>query len=299
MHFTRQFLIWAAAAAFIVGPAGAASADSHDPLGGGRKGGAHAVGDTVVISANDTWLSPGSTSARVVGCADYDVTKSITDDFNQPVNKRWTNYSASGSFTFGIAEDISALPQTLRLFSPTGAWYHVTCDGDVRLVPESGPPVAIEALVLEAINTINLPSPTIQTAPPVDAPRITQMVDWLAIDPADWQTRNATATAGRVTVTVTTTPNRVEWDMGNGETVTCANSGRVWQTSMDDDEQSDCTHTYHWSSRNEPGGTYTMTTTVYYDTTITTNAPGTYLTGQLQRSTTHNIVVQELLVNNR
>ncbi|WP_344098566.1 hypothetical protein [Nocardiopsis tropica] len=68
-----------------------------------------------------------------------------------------------------------------------------------------------------------------------------------------------TASAGSVSVTATATPDRVEWDMGDGSSVTCYTAGRPYTSGG----TSSCTHTYERASGSGPP--YPITATVYWD----------------------------------
>jgi hypothetical protein len=98
----------------------------------------------------------------------------------------------------------------------------------------------------------------------------------LAIAPAYWIDRSASASAGRVVVTATAAPYEAIWEMGDGETVLCDGPGVVWQPGLDDGA-TDCAHTYRRSSAGASGSdSFELRSTVHFQVTAATNAPGNY-----------------------
>jgi hypothetical protein len=219
----------------------------------------------------------------------------VADDFAEPVTTAYhltdiADGETLTAFRFGAA---IGRPAGQRLFSPAGAWYRASCDGTVSLVPEGGPATTIEALITQAIDTIDPPDPQLAVTPH-HGKHVVQMPSWLAVEPVYWQTRTASASAGRVTVTATLTPYETEWDLDNGDIVTCANPGTVWRRRMPEDRNT-CGYTYTWPSINPPDNTYALAGTVRFAVGYTTNAPGTYGPfTPLERTTTQTIQVVEI-----
>ncbi|WP_231391453.1 hypothetical protein [Nocardiopsis sp. CNS-639] len=110
----------------------------------------------------------------------------------------------------------------------------------------------------QAIELLPLPLPEIGLAPSPDSTALVGLPVWLWVEGQTWSEVSRTATAGSVSVTATATPDRVEWDMGDGSTVTCYNAGRPYTTGG----SSSCTHTYE---RVSGSGPYPITATVYWD----------------------------------
>ncbi len=106
--------------------------------------------------------------------------------------------------------------------------------------------------------------PAAQMAPAVDGEQITGLPTWLWLDPASWQPVEAEAGVPGVSVTVTATPTRTVWDMGDGTTVECDGSGVPWDAAGPDSQQTDCSHVYQDVSADEPGGRYAGSVTIVW-----------------------------------
>ncbi|MFP5370477.1 MAG: hypothetical protein ACLGI3_06980 [Actinomycetes bacterium] len=161
------------------------------------------------------------------------------------------------------------------------------------------PPEPID-LAQEAASDTPLPVPTVGLSP---APPIRQLVNlpvFLWIDRGQWVPQTASASAGGVTSTVTATPKRVVWDMGNGESVSCDGPGVAYVPGVPDERQpSDCRYTYPRSSARAPNETFTVTTTLEWDVSwVAVGAPGGGDLGTARRSTTTAVQVGEIQVLN-
>ena len=89
------------------------------------------------------------------------------------------------------------------------------------------------------------------------------LATWLWVDPASWGAQSSQVSVPGVTVTATARPERVVWDMGNGDHVICHGPGVAYDTSRPEATQrSDCTYTYRRSSAGQPQQRYVMTATV-------------------------------------
>ena len=135
-------------------------------------------------------------------------------------------------------------------------------------VPAAPAPVLDPAvLAVDAYQRVPLVAPTVQTSPPIGSPQLVGFPTWLWIDPDAWGTFDATATVPGLTVTVTATPKQVEWDMGDGNHVTCDGPGTPWVEGTSAAADTDCEYTYQFTSADQPGGTYTVTATVTWAVT--------------------------------
>lgn len=123
------------------------------------------------------------------------------------------------------------------------------------------------ALAVDAYQRVPLVAPTVQTSPPIGSPQLVGFPTWLWIDPAAWATFDATASVPGLDVTVTATPTRVDWDMGDGNHVTCDGPGTPWAPTTSEDADTDCDYTYRFTSTDQPGGTYTVTATITWAVT--------------------------------
>jgi hypothetical protein len=275
------------------GPLAAQDGDRPSPREYGESGVRAGV---VRIRAGSEWLPEGSGGGGGGGseCATSSIEVIVEDDFDQPVNREWRQFGSDGSLPFA-AEPVdlpSSLPTLMRNFSPTGRWYAVMCDGNIRVVPEGGPAVTIAGLMQEAVNQLDPPRPDLAVVP-ADL-HVTQLPSWLAIDPVYWTERSARVSAGRVWVVGRAAPYEVTWDTGDGETVVCDGPGTVWRAGLDP-EANDCAHTYRRSSAGAPGDAFTLTATVGFQVSAETNAPGTYGPfPDIERTTTEPVQVGEI-----
>lgn len=185
-----------------------------------------------------------------------------------------------------------------RLFSETGRWLEKWCDGqqmqvgDGYIVPEGGQ-VDPAQLAAEARRSIPIVSPAINTSPSSDRRLYVRVPTWLWLDPSWWQSYSATASAGRVSSTVTARPVRAVWSAGDGGGTTCNGPGVVWREGMREDATY-CRHTYYHSSAGEEGGTYTLSVTVEFEVTWTSNVGlGGGLAG-VSRSASRQVEVGEI-----
>jgi len=197
-----------------------------------------------------------------------------------------------------------------RIAQGGGGYYVKHCGGqsvakspgtgiDSAYVPPGGPaepavdPVDLAA---EALERTPLPEPQITMAPAPDIPQLVNLTTYLWVPADQWQPETVSASAGGVTSTVTATPTRVIWDMGQGDTVVCDGPGLPYNPSLPDEAQpSDCHYTYRRSSAGQPGQAYQVTATVEWETTWTVSgAAGGGSLGTTTSSSTTSVQVAEL-----
>ena len=150
-----------------------------------------------------------------------------------------------------------------------GAWFRKICfdargmsSGTIVWVRERVNP---RELAEQALDRVPLPPPRVRMNPSAGTGAVTNVETWLWIDPNQWQPVSASASAGGVTVTTTATPERVVFDMGNGDTVTCAGPGTPYDPARRAAEQTTrCAYTYRRSSAHQPDGRYLVSATVFY-----------------------------------
>ena len=160
-----------------------------------------------------------------------------------------------------------------RLYSATGRWLQQVCNGaPVDVIPEGGA-VDPTQLALQARNSVPISRPGINTSPDADRRLYVQVPTWLWLDETWWQPYTATATAGRVSATVTATPSAARWSMGDGGSETCDGPGTPWRPGLAEDA-TDCSYTYRHSSAGRADDSYTLTVTVEFTVTWSTNVPG-------------------------
>ena len=183
----------------------------------------------------------------------------------------------------------------------------VTCSSQLptfTLIPDpdaEGDPAVpvVDPVVLMQVarNRLALPEPAVAFNPAPPDEQIVQVPSWLWIDPAQWRAASASASAGAVTATVTAVPQRVVWDMGNGDGVVCDGPGRAYERRFaDTPEATDCKYTYRQSSAGVgPRDAYTVTATVQWRLSWSaTGAPGGGDLGTVAMTTTTELQVAEL-----
>lgn len=174
-------------------------------------------------------------------------------------------------------------------------WVPAVLEVNVGSGPTSGP-----ALAQQAVSYLRFPA-TAAKISPASADVTVNLSTWLWVDRGMWHPISATATAGPVSATATATPVDVVWEMGEGNKVTCTGPGNPWTSQDPPDQPSDCSYTYTQDSSSQPGGMYTMTTTVYWHVTWTSEgAPGGGDLGLIASPSTQSAVhVQEVHAINR
>jgi hypothetical protein len=186
-----------------------------------------------------------------------------------------------------------------------GRWLWKTCvepDGNawagVVWSPQRTDP---ETVARQALQYTALPDPAIGMSPPPSRGAVVNLPQWLWIDPGIWAPTNATATIDGVTVTTSANPERVVFDMGNGDQVVCAGPGTPYDPDRPEAEQrSDCTYTYGTSSAGQPAGAYVVTATVEWRVTWTAlGAAGGGDLGVVRRSASQPLPVAEIQSLNR
>src|SRR3546814_11637684 len=110
---------------------------------------------------------------------------------------------------------------------------------------------------MEALSSVSIDGPPIETSPSADRQLYTQVPTWLWLEPGWWEPYEATARAGRVWSTVRATPVSTTWDLGDGSPVPCSVLGQVWRSGMSE-SSSACTHTYRSSSALRPCGKFDL-----------------------------------------
>ncbi|MFC5379365.1 hypothetical protein [Aquipuribacter nitratireducens] len=109
---------------------------------------------------------------------------------------------------------------------------------------------------------------------------------WMWVDEVDAQSfgpASLSLSTGGVTVTLEAGVERVEWDMGDGTTVTCTTPGTPWTEERGATASPDCGHTYTTTSAGLPGEAFPVTATSYWVANWSASTgPSGVLTQQLQ-----------------
>jgi hypothetical protein len=173
-------------------------------------------------------------------------------------------------FYFELYSDIGVAQH-----SATGRWLSKVCDGQgivevngSALIPEGGL-VDVAALAQSALASAAISVPGVRTSPEVGR-LVVRVPTWLWLDGGWWHDYTATASAGRVTTTVTARPVGATWSLGDGGSITCRGPGVAWHAGLPEDA-TDCSHTYTTSSAGQPGGTFGLSATVHLEVTWTSN----------------------------
>ncbi len=184
--------------------------------------------------------------------------------------------------------------------SPTGRWLQYVCPGlgavavdGQFLIPEGGPVVDPAVLAADALAKIDVGAPTISTSPSASGRLVVQVPTWLWVDQGWWTTYEATASAGRVSSTVTATPVATEWNLGDGHRVSCRGPGVAWRPGRTDSPGA-CTHTYRRTSAGQPGGTFTIEATVTFDVSWSSTVAAGGALPAISRSSTVDVEVGEV-----
>jgi len=152
------------------------------------------------------------------------------------------------------------------------------------------------ALARQAVEQMNLQAGQIGTTPLGGGESVVGVPTWLWVaNPSENTTGPITrsATAGATTVTATATLEEITYEMGDGQTITCAGQdapGTAYQESFGASESPTCGYTY---SQPSPEGGYTITATSHWSIewdgggqsgTFTTDFTATtgYQVGELQ-----------------
>ena len=271
-------------------------------MGGGR--GVRAVVRLLIVTAALVALTAGPAAADGESDAYIDPvdgpTVEVTDDettqggdgASQDETCIW-RVGVEDDFAMGVFDVDGS-----RLYSETGRWLERVCDGSIQpingmgIVPEGGAvdPVALAA---QARASIPIAAPGIETSPDADQQTYAQVTTWLWIDGSWWTPYTATASAGRVSATVTASPASASWSTGDGGNVTCRGPGVEWRRGLDDDDTY-CSHVYRQSSAGREGDAYRLTVTVSFEVTWSSNVgPGGALEG-LDRTSSRSLRVGEI-----
>ncbi|WP_146930388.1 hypothetical protein [Cellulomonas xylanilytica] len=144
----------------------------------------------------------------------------------------------------------------------TSSWWTVTV-----WLPTAQPGPAPRELAEQAIAEMQFRAGQIGMSPAVDAPSVVGLPTWLWIADPDEHTVGPitrSATAGAVTVTATGSLEKVVWDMGDGDPVTCDGPGTVYDPAVGGEGSPTCGFTYGRSSANQPGLAYPVTATSHW-----------------------------------
>ncbi|MBD0742963.1 ATP/GTP-binding protein [Streptomyces sp. CBMA152] len=170
-----------------------------------------------------------------------------------------------------------------------GAVYEQRCKlaGDatltvIRMVWAADPPqgggVDPAVLAQRAVDDMRLRGPQIGITPKPGGKGVVGMPVylWTATGPETYGPNSASASAGAVTVTATARVSKIDWQMGDGNTVTCTTAGTPYQPEYGKQPSPDCGYRYNQPSSTTPSGKFHVaaTSTWLIDWTATTGQAG-------------------------
>ncbi|TCC35049.1 hypothetical protein [Kribbella sindirgiensis] len=164
-----------------------------------------------------------------------------------------------------ILDVVDGKPEGIERFEPV-----IREPGETRTID---PRVAAQ----QVVKTMNFVAPQLRVSPYVQSANRVGIVNvpvWMWVtDPGPTTTGPQTKTAvlGGVSITATGTVDRIEWSMGEGETVTCKGAGTPFTKAMatgrslkDMPSSPTCGFKYSKTSQCEKSGKYNVTATAYW-----------------------------------
>ncbi len=117
------------------------------------------------------------------------------------------------------------------------------------------------ALAVSLRAQLSITMPDLHTAPPPGTPSIVGFPTWLWVDAQAARPVTKTATAGPLVVSITATPQGVDWDSGDGQTIHCDGPGTPFVAGVTDPKVTapSCSHVYtQRSTVTDPNGTFVL-----------------------------------------
>ncbi len=160
--------------------------------------------------------------------------------------------------------------------------------------PPSGPSPAV--LAARAVSQMQLRGPAIGSAPSSTGSGLVGLPVWLWTEagPQHWGPISMTASVPGLSITATAQASKIDWDMGDGNTVTCTNPGTPYEARFGNSASSSCGYRYTRSSRNQPAGRYTITGTTTWH--VEWSGGGVSGTQTLTLASTTTLQINELQV---
>jgi hypothetical protein len=161
--------------------------------------------------------------------------------------------------------------------------------------PAAAPTITPAQLAQQSWNSLQLPVPDVQTAPPRGSRGLVGLAEWVWVPSSQWHPMVKRASAGGVWAQVTATPKQLRIEPGAGlPAVTCAGPGTAYDPSRAASvQQSDCSYTYSQSSATQPGAAYRVRVTVVWGGTWTGSGGAGGTLPDISRSTTFGLRVAE------
>lgn len=128
------------------------------------------------------------------------------------------------------------------------------------LTPEQAAEIVVAGMDLRAIDIGIVPEAGAGSVGLVGLP----VWMWTEETANTWGPLSRTATAGGVSITAEARVQRVDWQMGDGTTVTCTTGGTVYEDRYRDQMSPDCGHRYTRTSVGRPGNAYAVSAISYW-----------------------------------
>ena len=141
-----------------------------------------------------------------------------------------------------------------------GGWVWLPGPPTVQLSPEQAARAVVRRMDLRAAAIGIVPEDRPGRIGAVGAP----VYMWTVPGPTTFGPQVLTASAGGVAITATAKVDRIEWNMGDGATVTCRTPGTVYQDGFGFGDSPDCGHRYTHTSAGQPGAAYPITATSFW-----------------------------------
>ena len=149
-------------------------------------------------------------------------------------------------------------------------------------------------LARQAWSELPLVFPAAQTSPETGRPQYVGLATWLWVDPGSWRPLTATAQVPGLSATVTATPSRVEWDMGDGRVETCGAGTPYDNSRAARDQSTNCSHTFTDASSTRSDGRFHATATMWWTVTWVASDGSSGTLPAAFRSTRFDLVVDEI-----
>ncbi|MFI5693330.1 hypothetical protein ACIA58_15905 [Kribbella sp. NPDC051586] len=143
-------------------------------------------------------------------------------------------------------------------------------------------------LVYEAIASMKLAPPLVETAPNATQIGLVNMPVWLWVNKSEstWGPIVRSASVPGLAVTATARVKAVDWSMGDGSTVRCEGPGTPYDESMGVKASPTCGHQYTKTSRELPSCKYPVTATAQWDITWQSTLSDTGQIAMTEQATT-------------
>lgn len=139
----------------------------------------------------------------------------------------------------------------------------VSIPGNTWYVPDGAPVINPGQVAQQLVSQAPFETANASIAPPPSFHTYISYKNWLWIPESQWHDVSVSLTVGGATVTMTAKPTHVNWDMGNGETVSCVGPGREWVKGMSEDAPTNCSYAYK-SMEDPEGDTWSVSAAINY-----------------------------------